>query len=893
MALPLLDTQRQVELIRSGAYSQKPKIHLPTSVRPTMRNQVQRPQTQVQTPQKQSDTYYSRNNPKPEDVFIKNISFQYDRHIAPHLQSADSIISGIMPFIPVIGPSLAASRIGSQKAADALKDLSKHDLPGFTPHIPQVGPATPKVNPGWNTSRAVGYVGNVIENLGRESRTPLNTVASHGLAGVVGAGAMVYNSPKYLNTAINNPSTIGPAVENIAMQTVRSFETNPAGTAIEFYTGGKVLGKAGSLAGKGADSVGIATGIRRTKVFPYKEPPHHPTASQSWQIEQLLGQDTIHGARGTIQTPKGVVDRILGKEEQWTRSYNEGRSTFGFEGQYVTISPKYRGSPAVHEVGQYFIDKGTGANIPIIGPALRVARGRVHEVEIPTVASEFTKAERNAIYSEWGQTGQLSKSTYADLIERAGQKSMRIDQPVATLTPKHAQGSPKPELEAMMIFGSEASKRITSSRFMGLTDTGVAIREVAFGSQKPSPKNNPFFVENIRYNLNRKEHYTQAASVRINRYLDEMTGRAMTKPGGQFGPHGAGHYKAVESELLGLRQKSPTIREAVTPDEAKTAAFVHDAYRIYGGETELLPHADAVSLSMKGGYITHPAIRGHSAKSLDKISGMVGQHTRIKPGLSIEGLKTKAIFRPNVAEKAFASADRSARAAEAGFVKSGQIFPIPEKTIGFQIKQLGRDSVTRWDNIVSGREPVPIGFRTEYVAKPYPGMNAINRPVKTPKKSDSYYNPGKGYNLKGLGVFGYGKNYSNKSRKTPGYNNPLKSETYGYQDNSYTEGYNPIGSYTQSYRDGRNYQKPYRTDGYGGQYQGKGYTRRPAVNPYTPKPPANPPYAGTSITHITTTTFRPLKKSRPRGKKQRGTFGDFAFSEFLTNMPVNEFLGVK
>ncbi len=49
MALPLLDTQRQVELIRSGAYSQKPKIHLPTSVRPTIRNQAQRPQTQTQT----------------------------------------------------------------------------------------------------------------------------------------------------------------------------------------------------------------------------------------------------------------------------------------------------------------------------------------------------------------------------------------------------------------------------------------------------------------------------------------------------------------------------------------------------------------------------------------------------------------------------------------------------------------------------------------------------------------------------------------------------------------------------------------------------------------------------------------------------------------------------
>lgn len=48
MSIPLLDTQRQIELIRSGAYSQKPKIQLPTKVRPQINNTpVQQPQTQT------------------------------------------------------------------------------------------------------------------------------------------------------------------------------------------------------------------------------------------------------------------------------------------------------------------------------------------------------------------------------------------------------------------------------------------------------------------------------------------------------------------------------------------------------------------------------------------------------------------------------------------------------------------------------------------------------------------------------------------------------------------------------------------------------------------------------------------------------------------------------
>jgi hypothetical protein len=49
MVLPLLDMQRQVELIRAGAYSQKPKINLPTSIRPQINQTVQQSQPQTQS----------------------------------------------------------------------------------------------------------------------------------------------------------------------------------------------------------------------------------------------------------------------------------------------------------------------------------------------------------------------------------------------------------------------------------------------------------------------------------------------------------------------------------------------------------------------------------------------------------------------------------------------------------------------------------------------------------------------------------------------------------------------------------------------------------------------------------------------------------------------------
>lgn len=60
MGLALLDKQKQMELIRSGFYSQpqKPKINLPTSVKPQQNTTIQKPQAQPQPQEPSRDSGY-------------------------------------------------------------------------------------------------------------------------------------------------------------------------------------------------------------------------------------------------------------------------------------------------------------------------------------------------------------------------------------------------------------------------------------------------------------------------------------------------------------------------------------------------------------------------------------------------------------------------------------------------------------------------------------------------------------------------------------------------------------------------------------------------------------------------------------------------------------------
>lgn len=518
---------------------------------------------------------------------------------------------------------------------------------------------------------------------------PISSLFTGAVMGVAGTVGMIAKTPYYVSHPVETVVGIPDAAREIYAMT----KADPVMGLTALYVGGKTLEGVGGIGQRTFMGVGKYTGVWRTKTYAYKNPPFHPLGSQSAMLENILIEDVISGARGTIQTPKGFATRIIGREMQWTRSYREAGGTFGFEGQYMTISPKYGRNVVLEPVGQYFIEKGT-VNIPGLRALDRTLRSRVHIVEdVPTIASEFSKAERQFIFDTWMRTGQIPEFWYKEMILRAAGKSERIGQPVATVTPKLHIGSMKPELETMLIFGSEQAKHISSSKFAGLTDVGVIVRKVRFGTQDPVPPGSAL-RENFRYNLAQRENYVKAMSVDINRNIGELFGREMTKPG-QFGAHGLKHLNAVYREMSGLRSESPIIRSSVSAIESRVASQLHDAARIWGGETEPLPHAEAVAEAIRRGFVRYEPLTRLPYESQLRVAEMVGQHTRIRPGLTPAGLRTKILYRPSIEAKAFASADRLARAGEAGYLRKGMVFPKPESTFMHQMGKLLSADVTK------------------------------------------------------------------------------------------------------------------------------------------------------------------------------------------------------
>lgn len=431
-------------------------------------------------------------------------------------------------------------------------------------------------------------------------------------------------------------------------------------------TAGIVVGpKSLKLTGLG---IGRKTGIVRSKTYVAENPTGHPLGSQSAMLEAIIDQPTISGARGTIQTPKQFVNRFLNNEVQWTRSYSEAGGTFGEQAQYTTISPKFNGQIIQERVGSYFIQKGVKT------PLDKVFRTRVHIIEdVETVASELSPAEKVRIWEHWEKFGEISQEDYKMLVSRAVAKSERINQPVVGPTPKLRKGSVKPELEAMLFFGTDFSKRITSSQFAGITEEGTIIRKVRFGNQQPIEKSS-IIAENRAYNSKLKQHRIEAMSVDMNRKVAELSGKARTKPD-QYSPHGSEHLDAVAEELDVLRAKSNIYRTSFTQEEGEVAAFLHDSAKIYGVESEPFEHATAAKLAIKKGLIKYDPLNSLPESSQIKVAEAIGQHTRIKPNVV-----SKIIHRPSEFDMALATADRLSWAKVTGKVKKGKIFPIPETT---------------------------------------------------------------------------------------------------------------------------------------------------------------------------------------------------------------------
>ncbi len=521
--------------------------------------------------------------------------------------------------------------------------------------------------------------------------------------------------------------------------------------------GSKVLKVGKGAAVATAKPIGRFTGLTREKVVTYTQHPSHPLGSQSAMIESVLEKPTVSGARGFTEhfiaqkvsgdpigikkynvgksqyTPGSLIRKLTGNDRQYlTRNYGssgrvsggKGEYSTNVHGQYMTISPEVKGATLMEKVGGHFLEKGGG----------NVFSRRVHILEdIPTVMDALPIESINAMKSDFSKFGKIRPRLYKEMQRAAVEKSARIDQPVAIVSPKTAQGFYKPELETLLVFGSEKATRVTSSKFAGFTNKGTVVKKVRFGTQEPAP-NTFFAAENAKYNLNKRTNYVKAMAEDMNRQIAELRGKAMSKPG-QYGAHGSKHIVDVESQILKLRKESKIRMNEFDETQAKLAAEFHDSARIWGKETEPIPHDQAAGLAVKMGLIDDSVLKSLPYSKQMQISEAIMHHTDIRPGIaSVAGLKTKLITRPSEFAKSFASADRLARAAEQGALKKGMVFPNPDVSPSLSLRM--RSSKFMRD---TSAELFPVEKGTPRLIEPTRAR--VKRPKTTLSKKDNVEYP--------------------------------------------------------------------------------------------------------------------------------------------------------
>ncbi|HOW15056.1 hypothetical protein [Methanosarcina sp.] len=485
-----------------------------------------------------------------------------------------------------------------------------------------------------------------------------------------------------------------------------------------------LLGKAGIPATKKAVGVplkatGRATGLIRDKTVLIKNQPYHPVGSQAAMIEAVTKADKISGTRATsvnyiyqpVQgSPMGIkthinpitgnqftwgraVKKLQGLQEQTLTRYKEA-GRIGDDAYAAPVHTSYMVPDLTkkhyEQVGGHFIDKHR---------ALKFKQEIQLLEDIPTVASELTELHKKAI-SDYAKTGELDPKAFQDMQTRAEAKSKRIGQPVATVTPKTGAGFIKPELEVLLVYGNEMSTKITSSKTVGYTASGVRIKKLRFGTQE-AVKNKLWMLENLQYNWKNfatgKGEYVKGMSEFANRKIAEEQGIALMKPN-QYRKHGTSHTVPVETNIVKLWKASPELQKKYSLKEFRVAARLHDEMRIYGtskaGETEPIAHGPAMAKAIRTGRIKDKELQALPKASQLRVAKAIETHMTIKPlstKAPIQGLKT-ILTRPSDFQKALATADRLARAQEVGHLRKGMVFKLPEETAGFRAKNLLSDT---------------------------------------------------------------------------------------------------------------------------------------------------------------------------------------------------------
>lgn len=173
----------------------------------------------------------------------------------------------------------------------------------------------------------------------------------------------------------------------------------------------------------------------------------------------------------------------------------------------------------------------------------------------------------------------------------------------------------------------------------------------------------------------------------INRKVAEETGKAYMKPGqydsynkkGDYTGHGAEHTGKVAEIMAELWYQSPILQQKYTLKEFKIAGRLHDAARIYGnskmGETEPIAHGPAVAQNIRKGRVIDKELNSLPRESQLRVAAAIETHMWLKPNSVLQAV----FYRASDFQKALKTADSLARAREAGYLKPGTTFKLPEE----------------------------------------------------------------------------------------------------------------------------------------------------------------------------------------------------------------------
>ncbi len=677
---------------------------------------------------------------------------------------------------------------------------------------------TKGVDVGLDVAKAIpkNIYNSVVEN--PASTALLVSATYAGGAAIGGAlGSAKYSAISIAETVTINPLTKatlktgiaaldgiaqGYMVTGIGKQAIETVNTgNPeriADFATEFAIGGAGFAKGskyfeGKLVSNYGESIvgsysplhrlsviaGEGTGIVRGKTVPIKNEPHHPVNSQAALIEAVISQDTVSGARGTavhrfyqeVQgNPIGIKTYNIPIVNKQVTAGRTLRALQGVKDQYLTRQNEFgriSDEPVVQKAysteayTSYMVLDLTGGKFEAVGGHFLQKGGKNRfnqEVQllenIPTVASELSALQKIQIREQYAKQGHIEPGLWKETQRLAAEKSKRIGQPVATITPKTGSGFKKPETEVFLVFGNKTATEVTGSKTVGRTAEGIKIKKVRLGTQE-AIKSELSILENIKYNwknaLSGNDIYAEGMSKAINRKIAEETGKAYMKPG-QYGDHSVRHTGKVAEIMEELWYQSPTLQQKYTLKEFKIAGRLHDAARIYGnskmGETEPLAHGPAVAYNIRKGRVIDKELNSLPRESQLRVAKAIETHMWLKPKSVLQAV----FYRASDFQKALKTADSLARAREAGYLKPGTTFKLPEER-KFNI----------FKKVVSERA---LEFRKDTTAEFLPNRAAIEL-KNLEKVKDIATSEYKTRAVKPFAEYGY----KNSEYKNSGYNN--------------------------------------------------------------------------------------------------------------------------